>query len=239
MDDPLILHIETATDRCSVALARGDELLASAESGPERSHARLLNSFIRKTLSDAGKEIHEIDAVAVGKGPGSYTGLRIGVSTAKGIAYALEKPILSTGTLVNMAHGAVEHPEVRKLFYEHGNRLRLCSMLDARRMEVYSEFYSYCLEPVREVSADIIDPGSYRDILENHRVCFFGNGAEKASGVLEHPHALFIDGIHPSARNMVKPVLDRFRNGLFEDVAYFEPFYLKDFIATTPKKKVI
>ncbi len=239
MDDPLILYIETATDRCSVALAKGKELLASAESGPERSHARLLNRFIRTTLSDAGKKLQEIDAVAVGKGPGSYTGLRIGVSTAKGIAYALEKPILSTGTLVNMAYGAVEHPEVLKLRHNHGNRLILCSMLDARRMEVYSEFFSFGLEPVREVSADIIEPGSYKEILENHPVCFFGNGSEKCSGVLEHPHALFIDNIHPSARNMVKPVLDRFRKEMFEDVAYFEPFYLKDFIATAPKKKVI
>lgn len=239
MNQALILHIETATDICSVAISEGDQHLAVVESGPERSHATLLNSFIRECLKKSQKELSHIDAVAVSKGPGSYTGLRIGVSTAKGIAYALEKPLLSSGTLENMAHGAGSHPEIRELLSKYDNGLLLCPMLDARRMEVYSAFFSTGLELIRQVTADIVDQDSFKDILGKHPVCFFGNGAEKCEQVLSHPNAHFVSGINPSASNMLKPVLKRFTEQIFENVAYFEPFYLKDFIATTPKKKVL
>jgi len=239
MTKALILHIETATDICSVAISEGDQQLALAESGPERSHATLLNSFIRECLKKSGKEVKQLDAVAVSKGPGSYTGLRIGVSTAKGIAYALEKPLLSSGTLENMAHGADRHPAILSLISKYETGLLFCPMLDARRMEVYSAFFNPGMETIRPVTADIVDQDSFRDLLEKHQVCFFGNGSEKCEQVLKHPHAHFVSGVYPSASHMIKPALKRFTEQLFEDVAYFEPFYLKDFVATIPKKKVL
>jgi tRNA threonylcarbamoyladenosine biosynthesis protein TsaB len=239
MSEPLILHIETATDICSVALSEGARQRALVESGPERSHATLLNSYIRKTLEQDGKQFPDIDAVAVSKGPGSYTGLRIGVSTAKGIAYALGIPMLSAGTLDNMAYGALLHPSLQDALRERNHRILLCPMLDARRMEVYSCFLTPDLTVHRPVSADIITAESYRDLLDRYQIYFFGNGSDKCREELEHPNARFIGGIHPSAGQMIRPVLDRYRKGQFEDVAYFEPFYLKDFIATTPRKKLL
>jgi len=239
MPGPLILHIETATDICSVAISEGDRQLSLVESGQERSHARLLNSFIRQAMKEADLTFKDLQGIAVSKGPGSYTGLRIGVSTAKGLAYSLEIPLLASGTLENMASGSASNKEVAKLISEHGTNLLLCPMLDARRMEVYSGFYTVENSLFREVSADIIDKESYRSILESHQVCFFGNGADKCKADLDHSNAHFIDGINPSASSMISPVLGRFRKKLFEDVAYFEPFYLKNFIATIPKKKVL
>jgi len=239
MAGPLILHIETATDICSVALSEKDQLLSLVESGQERSHARLLNAFIRKTFSDSSKELKQIDAVAISKGPGSYTGLRIGVSTAKGIAFALKKPLLASGTLENMAFGAANHQAIRDLIQKHGKNLLLCPMLDARRMEVYAGFYTTEISMVREVSADVIDEQSYSGIMKEYNVCFFGNGAPKCKDVLDHPNAHFIEGINPSASQMILPVLSRYEKKQFEDVAYFEPFYLKDFVATKPRKKVL
>jgi len=239
MTEALILHIETATDICSVALSEGDQQLSLVESGQERSHAVLLNQFVRQAVSEAGHTLKQLDGVAVSKGPGSYTGLRIGVSTAKGLAYALEIPLLATGTLENMAHGALTHPEVIRMADSTGEQLLLCPMLDARRMEVYSGFYTLNNAVFRAVSADIIDEDTYRKILATHQVCFFGNGSGKCKEVLTHPNAHFIDGIDPSASSMIEPVLKKYAKEQFEDVAYFEPFYLKDFIATTPKKKVL
>ncbi len=239
MTAPLILHIETATDICSVALSEGDRQLALAESGPERSHATLLNSFIRKVFAESGRELAHINGIAISKGPGSYTGLRIGVSTAKGIAYALNKPLLATGTLENMAYGAKEIGEIIELAEKYDDKLLICPMLDARRMEVYSAFYSLDINLFRKVSADIIDVDSYSDILENYHICFLGNGADKCRDLLNHPHVHFIGGFQPSAHHMILPILQRYKQQQFEDVAYFEPFYLKDFIATTPRKKVL
>jgi tRNA threonylcarbamoyladenosine biosynthesis protein TsaB len=239
MTGTLILHIETATDICSVALSDGERQLSLVESSQERSHATLLNTFIRQSMADAGKEFKDLDAISISKGPGSYTGLRIGVSTAKGLAYALEIPLLALGTLENMASGAHSNPAIAELVLLHGDQLLLCPMLDARRMEVYAGFYTTKNSLFREVSADIIEEDSYRKILESHPVCFFGNGAEKCKTVLEHKNANFIDGINPTATSMIAPALKKYNHKLFEDVAYFEPFYLKDFIATVPKKKVL
>lgn len=239
MSKALILHIETATDICSVALSKGDQQLSLVESDQERSHASLLNRFIRQAVSDAGHDLKQLDAVAVSMGPGSYTGLRIGVSTAKGIAYALKIPLLASGTLENMAHACTKNPEVIRLAELSAGQVLLCPMLDARRMEVYAGFYSRELKVHREVSADIIDENSYQDILEKYQVCFFGNGSPKCKESLSHSNAHFLEGINPSAASMIVPVLGRYEQEQFEDVAYFEPFYLKDFIATTPKKKVL
>ena len=239
MKEPLILHIETATDICSVAVSEGEKILALVESGPERSHATLLNRFIREATAKAGKNIKQLDAIAVSKGPGSYTGLRIGVSTAKGLAYALEKPLLSCGTILNMAYAAFENPLVQKLVAAHGKKLLLCPMLDARRMEVYTSFFTPTFETVREVKADIIDEHSYKELMEGHQVCFFGNGAKKCQEHLKGPNIHFIEGINPSSGAMVIPVLNQYQQSDFEDVAYFEPFYLKDFVATIPKNKIL
>jgi tRNA threonylcarbamoyladenosine biosynthesis protein TsaB len=239
MTGPLILHIETATDICSAALSEGERQLSLVESNRERSHATLLNTFIRQAVAEAGKELKELDAVAVSKGPGSYTGLRIGVSTAKGLAYALEIPLLAVGTLEGMANGATSNDAVRELVALHGDHLLLCPMLDARRMEVYAGFYSTKNSPYREVSADVIEEDSYHEILESHPVCFFGNGAEKCKALLKHPNAFFVNDINPSATSMIAPVLKQYHQSKFEDVAYFEPFYLKDFVATVPRKKVL
>jgi len=239
MAGPLILHIETATNICSVALSEGDRQLSLIESSQDRSHATLLNTFIRQSLEDAGKHLKNLDGVAVSKGPGSYTGLRIGVSTAKGLSYALEIPLLASGTLENMASGSLSNDLVRSLAATYGDQLLLCPMLDARRMEVYAGFYTMKKEIFREVSADIIAEESYREILESHHVCFFGNGADKCKAILDQSNAHFIDEINPSATSMIIPVLERYKQKQFEDVAYFEPFYLKDFIATIPKKKLL
>ena len=239
MAGPLILHIETATDICSMALSDGDRQLSLIESGLERSHATLLNRFIRESAEEAGKSLKQLQAIAVSKGPGSYTGLRIGVSTAKGIAYALQIPLLAVGTLEHMASGVRSHASLAELRSVHGEKLLLCPMLDARRMEVYAAFYTMNIQPFREVAADIVDTKSYQEILNKHPVCFFGNGADKCRAVLNHPNAYFLDGVHPSAASMVSMVLRKYQNKEFEDVAYFEPFYLKDFIATVPRKKVL
>jgi tRNA threonylcarbamoyladenosine biosynthesis protein TsaB len=239
MEEPLILHIETATDICSVAISEGDQTLALVESGQERSHATLLNTFIREAIAQSGKELQLLDAVAVSKGPGSYTGLRIGVSTAKGLAYALEKPLLSCGTLENMAYGAMAHPVIQEISGSFGEGLLLCPMLDARRMEVYTAFYTTDLSEVREVSADIIDDLSYSSLLASHHICFFGNGAKKCRHVITSSNAHFVEDLHPSAGTMIQPVLRLYAQKQFEDVAYFEPFYLKDFVATIPRKKVL
>ena len=239
MTDPLILHIETATDICSVALSQGDRQLSLLESGQERSHASLLNSFIKESVNQAGFELKDLDAVAVSKGPGSYTGLRIGVSTAKGLAYALEIPLLASGTLENMAYGILSHALLKELLGDVGDKLLLCPMLDARRMEVYAGFFTLDVSIHRKVNADIISGESYRDILNSFHVCFFGNGADKCKQVLSHPHAHFIDNVFPSASSMIIPAFKKYREKKYEDVAYFEPYYLKDFIATVPRKKVL
>ncbi|MDX2431624.1 MAG: tRNA (adenosine(37)-N6)-threonylcarbamoyltransferase complex dimerization subunit type 1 TsaB [Bacteroides sp.] len=239
MAEPIILYIETATDICSVAVSQGEELLALVESGAERSHATLLNRFIREACAIAGKDLKQMDAIAVSKGPGSYTGLRIGVSTAKGLAYALNKPLLSCGTIESMAHSALQRPEVQNLIKQYGNQLLLCPMLDARRMEVYTAFFSPECEEKREVRAVIIETNSFEDLLEKHQICFFGNGAEKCKELISHPNAHFMDGLNPSSAAMMTPVLRLFQLSEFEDVAYFEPFYLKDFVATKPRKKIL
>ena len=237
--DPLILHIETATDICSVALSEGENLLALRESGAERNHATLLNRFIRECVEEAGRELKDLNAVAVSKGPGSYTGLRIGVSTAKGLAYALQVPLLSCLTLENMAHAAMTLENYGSLAGQYGPEILLCPMLDARRMEVYSAIYTPSFKLVRQVSAEIIDQNSFKDFLDRGPLIFFGNGSPKCKEVIQHPGALFMEGVQPSAAAMTGPVLEKYRASEFEDVAYFEPFYLKDFVATIPRKKVL
>jgi len=226
---PLILNIETATKICSVALGRDGELISYREQGGHYSHSELLTTFIQEVMDEAGIALKNIDAVAISKGPGSYTGLRIGVSTTKGLCYSLDKPMISVSTLQAMALGASK-------IYTDKNAL-FCPMIDAKRMEVYTALFDSDNNEVRKIRADIIDENSFSEFLAKNKIYFFGNGAEKCKETIDHPNAVFIDKGLPSAKNMLSISNEKFKNKLFEDVAYFEPFYLKDFIAGVSKVK--
>lgn len=227
----LILCIETATTMCSVALGRDGKVIASKELNSGYTHAENLTLFIEEALTQAKIKFSELDAVAVSKGPGSYTGLRIGVSSAKGLCYALEKPLISMSTLYSMFTIAQ-----RLQTTNHQLQTLFCPMLDARRMEVYCAVYDENGKEVRPVAAEIIDENSFAELLNEHRMIFFGDGAEKCKAILDHhDNAFFMDDVFPSARAMVALAEEKFSKKEFEDVAYFEPFYLKDFVGTTKK----
>ena len=221
-----ILHIETATKNCSVSLADKGELLAIQElNDGNYSHAEKLHPFIQQVMQEAKLSFNDIDAVAVSKGPGSYTGLRIGVSAAKGLCFAFDKPLISIETLQSLAY---------KLSIEQGV---IIPMLDARRMEVYAAVYNSKHEQVRDIKAEVIDENSFQEYLSKGKVYFLGDGAEKCKEVITHENAVFIDGEFPSAKEMVKLSFDKYKKNDIEDVAYFEPFYLKDFVVTPEKKR--
>jgi len=232
-----ILCIETSTSICSTALIDDGKVVAARQNNEGNSHATQLTLLIQELFNDSSviPAISDIDAVAVSCGPGSYTGLRIGVSTAKGICFALDKPLIAISSLAILAWPVVKQ--------NYGSNLDTetwyCPMIDARRMEVYTAMFDQNMVQKRETSADIIDPNSYQDILKRRKVFFFGNGAKKCQDTLTHKNAVFFEDEGPLARNMASLAHDAWQNGRFEDVAYFEPFYLKDFIATTPKRKVL
>ena len=229
---PLILSIDTSTTVCSVALHQDGALLAHYELLAEKSSSGMLTTLISQVVQHTGHTLNELDAVAVAKGPGSYTGLRIGVSTAKGLCFALDKPLLAINTLQAMTD------QVRA-FYSPDHLL--CPMIDARRMEVYCAIYDQEGREVQSTQALVIDGDSFAVWLEKQPVVFFGNGAAKCRTVLgAHPNAIFPDHlIHPSARTVGPLAQDAYQRGEFEDVALFEPFYLKDFMGTKPKKAVV
>lgn len=230
----LILNIETSGKLCSVALAREGNVIAIREDPDGRSHAIKLAPFISEVLQESNNFPPQLDAVAVSKGPGSYTGLRIGVSTVKGIAYALKIPVIGINTLETMTHGLLENfPEY------NSSEFLLCPIIDARRMEVYTRLFTNLLVPRNDLSALIIDTGSFREELERKKIIFFGDGVPKCKGIINHENAIFIDDFEPSARFMAVISYTSFKEGKFENLAYFEPFYLKDFVATIPRKKVI
>jgi len=232
----LILNIETSTEVCSVALARDGVVVHSRENLTGQNHAMLVTVFIEELLAESNLAMEQLDAVAVSGGPGSYTGLRIGVSVAKGICYASRLPLIAITSLEAMAHYVIHHPD-RYQLPKTGNVL-FCPMIDARRMEVYTAFYDKDGKQVRGIQADIIDHQSYLPFLENNFVLFFGNGSAKCREAINHPNAIFINGIITWAENMI-PLSERdFQLQKFVDVAYYEPFYLKDFIATIPVKNI-
>jgi tRNA threonylcarbamoyladenosine biosynthesis protein TsaB len=226
----LILNIETATKVCSVALGADGQLLGCRETANGKSHATHLTIMIEELLAQCGRQLADIDAFAVSKGPGSYTGLRIGTSTAKGLCYALDKPFIAIDTLQSMANailGSTEKPPL------------LCPMLDARRMEVYCAMYDGELQEKVPVSAVIVDQDTFSDILGEQDVLFFGDGAAKCQAVLGvNSAATFNLDYQLSASSMVSLSEASYATGNFEDVAYFEPYYLKDFVAGTPKKLI-
>ena len=227
---PSRLSIDTSTQICSVALSRGTEQVAFRETAEGRSHAKILLPFIEEVLQEGGIAPGQLNAVAVSMGPGSYTGLRIGVSTAKGLCYALGIPLIGIPTLQVMAAGALEtaRPETGTL---------LCPMLDARRMEVFSALYDNDLREVEPYSAKIIEADSFRELLDRLPVLFCGNGVEKCRELLStHPNARF-DATPLSARRMAALALQKYENQQFEDVAYCEPDYGKAYIAAKPNVK--
>jgi tRNA threonylcarbamoyladenosine biosynthesis protein TsaB len=230
----LILNIETATPLCSVALAEDGKVLSFRETLEDKSHAARLTVFIQEVLMEQKIKVKDLDAIAVGKGPGSYTGLRIGVSTAKGLCYGSNKPLIAIGTLDILCTQALQ--QAAQTHLKQGTLL--CPMLDARRMEVFTGLFDLEGNWVEPVTAKIIDEHSFSKWLSDHPVAFFGSGMEKCRAVLNHPNALFIIDVHPHAASLAVLSAQKFNHGEFEDTAYFEPFYLKDFIATIPKKKL-
>ena len=232
----LILCIETGTDICSVGLARDGELISLRESDEGRDHAKRLGVFVDELLRETGVMPDELDAVAVGKGPGSYTGLRIGVSFAKGLCYGLQIPLIAVCSLDALAEVAIEDHEAGILDVEAWDGATLCPMVDARRMEVYTCLYNAKGEPQGEVSAEIIDGESFADVRRNGQLVIFGNGAAKCREVLQD--ATYIN-ITPSARGLARLAQQRLSANQVEDIAYFEPFYLKDFVVIPSKKKLL
>jgi len=226
-----ILQIETATAICSVAVSVNGETISFKEEQGQNLHAANLTLFIDEAVKAAGLSYQELDAVAVSKGPGSYTGLRIGVSTAKGLCYALDKPLIAIETLAMMAAGYLaENPNYSGL---------ICPMIDARRMEVYTTVFDSSLNVLLPTEAKIIDEASFDTLLSQQVMTFLGDGAAKCAEVLTDPNAKFDAANFNSASYMSRLANEAFSNRKFEDVAYFEPFYLKDFVVTQPKKQQV
>lgn len=222
----LILNIETATTNCSVSLSKDGETFALLEDNDKNySHAERLHTYIEQILQSNDLEANNLDAIAVSKGPGSYTGLRIGVSSAKGLSYALNIPLISVSTLEALAHQIQPESGV------------VISMLDARRMEVYSAIYDTNYNVIRAIEAEVLNENSYSDYLEVGKVYFVGNGVAKTKALIAHPNAVFIENRLPSAREMGMLAEYKYKKNDIEDVAYFEPYYLKDFVALKPKSK--
>ena len=232
----MILCIETATNICSVALCDQGKVLALRESSVDKSHAKLLTLFINDILENEGIDAKSLQAVAVSKGPGSYTGLRIGVSTAKGITYGAGVPLIAIGTLESMFHGLTGMKRVQNII---DKETLLCPMIDARRMEVYSALFDSSGKMINKISAEIIEKDSYHQQLEEGRIIFFGNGAGKCSELITHKNALFVTDFELSAGFLANPSDSALKKETFEDIAYFEPLYLKDFIATIPRKNIL
>jgi len=224
-----ILHIETSTDVCSVAVSQDGACIFSEEDHDGPNHASKIGGFVDEAMSFTDNHAIPFDAVAVSCGPGSYTGLRIGTSIAKGICYGRDLKLLSVPTLellavpVLLCHEEIEEDAL------------LCPMIDARRMEVYACLFDRSLKTIRKTQADIVDETTYQSFLNEHPVYFFGNGAAKCMEAIKHPNAHLIENIKPLAKWMFPLAEKRFLNEQYEDVAYFEPYYLKDFVAKQPK----
>jgi tRNA threonylcarbamoyladenosine biosynthesis protein TsaB len=227
----MILCIETATSICSVALCNGDKILAFRETSVGYSHAEKLTVFISEVLNEAGVTLKSLDAVAVSSGPGSYTGLRIGVSVAKGLCFAADKPLISISTLEAMTVGALTHINTTN------NDSLFCPMIDARRMEIYCALFDSQLKCIQPIVAKIVTPEFYSDISEFREIYFFGDGAQKCRSIL-HPPFLFLPDVFPSAMQMVGLANIKLKAKEFENLALFEPFYLKEYNAGKIKSEL-
>jgi tRNA threonylcarbamoyladenosine biosynthesis protein TsaB len=225
----VILNIETATPLCSVALSANGELIAQRETLEEKSHAARLTIFIEEILHETKLKIADLDAISVGKGPGSYTGLRIGVSTAKGLCYGADIPLIAVNTLQILFQKIISQTK-------YDNKTLFCPMIDARRMEVFTCLLDHSGNEVEPVSAQIIDSESFQHYLDKNPIVFFGTGMEKCKSVISNTNAIFVSDILPHA-SALAILSEKYYNCLtFEDIAYFEPYYLKDFVATVSKK---
>src|SRR5690606_12935798 len=219
-----LLHIETSTKNCSIAISRNGELLCVCEEYDENyGHSEKLHQFVNWALEGAGISLNELDAVCVSKGPGSYTGLRIGVSAAKGFCFGLNVPLLSLNSLEILAQ-----TQINRAFD------LIIPMIDARRMEVYTAVFDTSGQMISEIEAKILDESSFQELADK-KIVFVGDGVEKSKSILNLPTAESIDNSHPSAKNMIELAEKKFEEKLFEDVAYFEPFYLKEFMAGVKK----
>jgi tRNA threonylcarbamoyladenosine biosynthesis protein TsaB len=227
----MILCLETATNLCSVALCDNEGVISLMESDESKSHASQLTVFIEDIFKANGIGAACLEAVAVSKGPGSYTGLRIGVSVAKGLAYSVSIPLIGIETTLSMFYGTREKfAEENPLF---------CPMLDARRMEIYYALYDFAGNTIRNISAEIINEDSFGNIPETQKIIVFGDGAAKCRDVIKRKNIVYADDFRISASFMHKPVLQAIKEHRFEDVAYFEPLYLKDFITSQPRKNIL
>lgn len=227
-----ILSLETATEVCSVALSMDDQVIAVRESSGMNEHSSHLTLYIEEVVKKAGISLPDIDAIAVSMGPGSYTGLRIGVSTAKGLCYALDKPLIAVSTLKAMAKKAllVHQDELSEISL-------LCPMIDARRMEVFTALYDHDLHERTAIDALVLDENTFKD-FPAEQIAIFGNGADKCRDLFaSHKNLNFPFALQASASSVSSLALDHFKREQFENLAYFEPFYLKDFIAGKPKVK--
>ncbi len=234
-----ILHIETTTRVCSAGLSVKGQLLAiREENSREYAHSSMLTPFVEEVIKEAGIKMQDLSAVAVSEGPGSYTGLRIGVSAAKGLCYALDIPLIALDTMQAMANHCrqqiQDEPIVKKT---SPDKLFYCPMIDARRMEVYFAVFDQAMKKIRPTQATIITEESFKDFPHDAIILFFGDGASKCKEVISHPGKVFPKEVLPSVKGMVKPAHEKFTARDFADVAYFEPFYLKDFVAGKPKVK--
>lgn len=226
-----ILLIDTSTEVCLVALSDNNQLLASRIDTNGQNHSKLIGTFVQDVLQEAGIAAQQLDAVALSAGPGSYTGLRIGTSFVKGLCFAADKPVITLPTLQILAQEALlQNPNIEP----HAN---LCPMIDARRMEVYTAVYNTALQETSPAWPEIVTQDSYATHLQQPTY-FFGNGSDKCQSTLTHAHAHFIPNIQPSAKAMMLLAQQAYAQQQFVDTAYFEPFYLKEFMATMPKNKI-
>jgi len=222
-----ILLMETSTSVCSAAVSVDGKLVWERENPEAFSHSAVLGIYAEEAVRYIQANHFQLDAVAVSGGPGSYTGLRIGVSLAKGLCFGMDVPLIALPTLKVMARRFVPTSSL------------LCPMLDARRMEVYAALYDGTLNEIEPARAMVVDENSFSDLLSQNEIIFFGSGADKCKAVVHSPNAIFADGVYPSVSNMVNDAEIAFKSKDFVDIAYFEPYYLKDFQATIPKNKVI
>ena len=229
---PNIIHIETSTEVCSVAVSSDGIVKFHRQDFDGPSHASLLGGFVQEAVAYARDNNIPLHAVAVSSGPGSYTGLRIGVSEAKGLCFGMDVPLIAVSTLELLCCTAMFRFDVDEDAW-------ICPMIDARRMEVYAAVYDETLNPVMPVGAYIVDENTFAEILDRHKIIFCGNGAGKCRDVINHPNAIFVDDVYPLATGVLALAERAFAQGDFRDVAYYEPFYLKEFVATTPRNKVL
>ncbi len=235
-----ILLIESTTKACSAGIAIQGDLVASREEvSTDYSHSALLTVFIEEALKEAGMKAGDLDAVAVSQGPGSYTGLRIGVSVAKGICFGQDIPLLAIDTMKALAATGIAHlSDTHGVIPPAPGKTLFCPMIDARRMEVYYALFDRALHPVRATRAEVMDEKSlHEEALREAKIIYFGDGAAKCRDVLMSPNLQHVDGVHASVRGMAPEAEKRFATRQFEDLAYFEPFYLKNFVAGKPRVK--